>query len=165
MYECGTDDIAGGPVHFLNTTFSNTCGSELFQFPEGERRGFLVRLNDTPVIHRDRQNRNALWRRTNKVKKDSSAFEILRRQLFVGFRVLVIAQFQECLTTDDLTRPQSQPLSRIADPMSMLRVALGIVIIVGKVFVEIRLRRLPILLWDTAKHTTHARPKREADCS
>jgi hypothetical protein len=66
--------------------------------------------------------------------------------------MLVIAQFQERFTGNDATRLQSQPFSAGTNPMTMLRLILGVIIIVGKVLIEIRLRTRPILLWNAAKH-------------
>jgi hypothetical protein len=77
---------------------------------------------------------------------------MLRRQLFTRFWMLVIAQLQECFTGNDTTRLQTQPFSASTNPMTMFCFSLGVIIIMGQVFVEIRLRTRPILLWYAAKH-------------
>jgi hypothetical protein len=66
--------------------------------------------------------------------------------------MLVIAQFQERFTGNDITWLQAQPFSAGTNPMAMFRFSLGVIIIMGKVLVEIRLRTSPILLWYAAKH-------------
>jgi hypothetical protein len=66
--------------------------------------------------------------------------------------MLVIAQFQERFTGNDATRLQSQPFSAGTNPMTMLRLILGVIIVMGQVLIKIRLRTIPILLWYAAKH-------------
>jgi hypothetical protein len=66
--------------------------------------------------------------------------------------MLVIAQFQERFTGNDTTWLQSQPFSAGPNPMAMFHLILDVIIIMGKVLVEIRLRTSPILLWYAAKH-------------
>jgi hypothetical protein len=53
--ERGADEVAGCPVHLLNATFTNACGSELFQFPECDAGRFVVGLDDAAVVHGDGQ--------------------------------------------------------------------------------------------------------------
>ena len=152
VQESRADQIASNPVTFLDAPLPNPCGGELFQFPERDSRRFLVRLDDAPVIHRDGQNRNGLGRRTHEVEINPAFPEMLRRQLFTRFWMLVIAQFQERFTGNDTTRLQSQPFSAGTNPMTMFCFSLGVIIIMGQVLVEIRLRTRPILLWNAAKH-------------
>ena len=111
MQESRADQIAGNPVLSSNAPLANPCGGELFQFPERDSRRFLVRLNDTPVIHRDGQNRNGLGRRTHEVEINPAFPEMLRCQLFARLWMLVIAEVQERFTGHDTTRLQSQPFS------------------------------------------------------
>jgi hypothetical protein len=54
--------------------------------------------------------------------------------------MLVIAQFQERFTGNDATRLQSQPFSAGTNPMTMLRLILGVIIVMGQVLIKIRLR-------------------------
>ena len=65
---------------------------------------------------------------------------MLRCQLFIRFWMLVITQFQERFTSNDTTRLQAQPFSASTNPMTMFCFSLGVIIIMGQVFVEISLR-------------------------
>ena len=66
--------------------------------------------------------------------------------------MLIIAEMQERFTSHHATRLQSQPFSPDAQPLTMLRLILRVIIVMGKMLVEIRLRTRPILLWYAAKH-------------
>ena len=152
MHESSADQVARNAILFLNATFTNPCGGKLFQFPERDSRRFPVGFNDALVIHRDRQNRNRFGRRTHEVEINPALPELLRCQLFTRLWMLVIAQFQERFTGNDATRLQSQPFSAGTNPMTMLRLILGVIIVMGQVLIKIRLRTIPILLWYAAKH-------------
>ena len=67
--------------------------------------------------------------------------------------MLVIAQTQERFASDDLALLQTQLLGGGANPMTGLFLALGVIIVMGQVLVEIRLGHRPVLLWNAAKHT------------
>ena len=66
--------------------------------------------------------------------------------------MLIIAKVQERSTSHHATRLQSQSFSPDAQPLTVFRLFLRVVIIVGKMLVEIRLRTRPIFLWYAAKH-------------
>src|SRR5919197_333840 len=75
----------------------------------------------------------------------------------------VVTQLEERFPSDDLTLFQAQPFDADADPVPGLLFALGVIIVVGQVLVEIRLGDGPVLLWDGAEHGLpfYANPARE----
>src|SRR5438445_5745987 len=159
MYERGADQVAGDAVPVLDTAFADASAGKLFQFPERDAGGFLVRFDDAAVVHGDGENRNRFWRRANEVEVNPPRPNLLRCQLLFRVRVLVVAQTQERFPSDDLARLQPQLLSSGANPMTGLLLALGVIIVVGQVFVEIRLGHGPVLLWNAAKHTLPLLPQ------
>src|SRR5207302_5277728 len=166
MQKGGADEVARDAVPVLNASFADASAGKLFQFPERDAGGFLVRLDDAAVVHGDGQNRNGLGRRANEVEVNTPRPKLLRRQLFSGVGMLVIAQAQERFTSDDLALLQTQLLGGGANPMTGLLLTLGVIIVVGEVFVEIRLGHCPVLLWNAAKHTlSFLPPSPEPDCS
>src|SRR5438309_6951439 len=139
MYERGADQVARDAVPVLDASFADASTGKLFQFPERDAGGFLVCFDDAAVVHGDGENRNRFWRRANEVEVNAPRPNLLRRQLLSRVRVLVIAQAQERFPSDDLARLQAQLLSTSANPVTGLRNALGVIIVVGQVLVEIRL--------------------------
>src|SRR5439155_26423911 len=126
----------------------------------------LVRLDDAPVVHRDGKNRNRFWRRANEVEVNPPRPELLRRELLSRVRVLVIAQAQERFPSDDLALLQTQLLGGGANPVAGLFLALGVIIVMGQVLVEIRLGHRPVLLWNATEHTfSFLRQSRRPGCS
>jgi hypothetical protein len=77
---------------------------------------------------------------------------MLLRQLFARQWMLIIAEVQERFTSHHATWLQSQPFRPNAQPLTALSFSLRVIIILGKMLVEIRLRTRPILLWYAAKH-------------
>ena len=152
MQEGRTNEVASGAILFLNATFADSGGGERFQFTDGHHGRFLVCFDDTPVIHGDGQNRNGFGRRTNEVEINPTLLEFLWRQLISRHWMLVIAEVQERFTSHHATRLQSQSFRPNTQPLTVLRLFLRIVIVVGKMLVKIRLRTRPILLWYAAKH-------------
>ena len=113
-------------------------------------------FDDAMVIHRDRQNRHGLGRRADEVEVEPTVPELLRRESFTGHRVQIVAEAQEHFAGDSLTWLQTQPFRADANPMTTLIVgqdfALGVVIVVRQVLVEIRRGGGSILLWNGAEH-------------
>jgi hypothetical protein len=66
--------------------------------------------------------------------------------------MLIVTEPEEHITGDNTTGSQSQPFSPHSQPLTLLRLFLRVIIIVGKMLVKIRLRTRPILLWYAAKH-------------
>jgi len=66
--------------------------------------------------------------------------------------MLIVTEPEERITGDNTTRFQSQPFRPDAQPLTMLRFILRIIIVVGKMLVKIRFRPCPIFLWYAAKH-------------
>src|SRR2546429_5073955 len=137
MHERGTDEVAGDAVPVLDAALADASAGKLLQFPERDAGGFLVRLDDAPVVHRDGKNRNRFWRRANEVEVNPPRPELLRRELLSRVRVLVIAQAQERFPSDDLALLQTQLLGGGANPVAGLLLALGVIIVMGQVIVEI----------------------------
>ena len=77
---------------------------------------------------------------------------MLRRQLLIRRWIQIVTQLQKRLAGDDLTRFQSQHFCADTNPVSAFLLALAVIVVVRKVFVKIRFRRLPILLWNAAEH-------------
>ena len=67
-------------------------------------------------------------------------------QWFVGDRMPVIAEREECFPADHFALFQIEPLKSLADPATRPDIALGVVIVVAQVLIEILLRRRAILL-------------------
>src|ERR1022692_3917820 len=66
--------------------------------------------------------------------------------------MLIVTEPEEQITGDNITGSQSQPFSPHSQPLTLLRLFLRVIIIVGKMLVKIGLRTRPILLWYAAKH-------------
>ena len=113
-----------------------------------------MRLDDAGVVHRHRQNGNRFWRGTYEVEINSSVLKILRRELFARGWMLVVTQFQERIARHNPTRFQTQLFRSDAQPVTTLRFILCVVIVMRQMLVKIRLRCLPIFLWDAAKHNS-----------
>ena len=147
------------------------CG-ELFQFPQRNRGRLPVRLNDAAVVHRDGEDRHGLGRGALEVEKDTgggaSTHHSPRSQSLTGHRMEVVAQPQERFPCDDLTLFHAQPFDRDADPLAGLLVAhrqvLRIIIVVGKVLVEVGRGGPSVLLWLSRKHGQESSPEPGAFC-
>src|SRR5437660_5788306 len=166
MHERGADQVAGDAVPVLDAALADASAGKLLQFPERDAGGFLVRLDDAAVVHGDGENRNRFWRRANEVEVNPPRPNLLRCQLLSRVLVLVIAQAQERFSRDDLTLLQTQLLDAGANPVPGLLLALGVIIVMGQVLVEIRLGHRPVLLWNATKHTFPVlRQSRRPGCS
>ena len=111
VHESRADQVAGDAILVLDATLANPSGGELFQFPERERGGFLVSLDDALVVHGDGQNRNRFGRSALEVEKNPPVFYGGLRQLLAGVRVQVVAQFKKSIARDHFARLQSQSLA------------------------------------------------------
>ena len=91
-----------------NATLADACGGELLQFAERHCGGFLMRLDDAPVIHRNRENGHGLGRSTLEVKEDAPVPELLWGQLLPCHRVHVVTELEEDIAGD--TSPGFNPI-------------------------------------------------------
>jgi hypothetical protein len=87
MRERSTDEVAGDAILRLNAALTDACGGELLQFPKRQCGGFLMRLKDAPVIHRNGKNGHGLGWSAPKVEEDArrsrncAAVSVARRSL------------------------------------------------------------------------------------
>ena len=107
VQERRANQIAGGAILILDARLADARGGKLLQLAQRHGGRFLMGLDDTPVIHRDRENRHRLGRRTDEIEVEPTAAELLRSELFASHRVQVIAEPQERFSGDGLTRHQS----------------------------------------------------------
>ena len=122
--------LPGDAILVLNAAFADACSGELLQLAERERGGFLVGLQDTPVIHRDGENGHRFGRSTLEVEEDAPLPGLLRRQLLPGHWLHVVAQSHERLPCDGFAGRRSQALCSLTDPVASLGLVLGVVIVV-----------------------------------
>jgi hypothetical protein len=66
--------------------------------------------------------------------------------------MLIVTEPEEHITRDHTTGFQSQPFSPDTQPLTLLRLSLRVIIVLGKMLVKIRFRPCPTLLWYAAKH-------------
>ena len=111
-----------------------------------------MRLKDAPVIHRDSKNGHGLWWSALKIEEDAAFSELLRCQLFAGLWMHVVTQLEESIARDRRTGRQSQPFCSLTDPVTGLRLTLGVVIVVRQVLVEVGRGSGSVLLWFGREH-------------
>jgi len=121
-----------------------------------------VRLNDAAVVHRDGEDRHGLGRGALEVEKDTgggaSTHHSPRSQSLTGHRMQVVAKPQERFAGHDLIRFESQLVRADADPVTGLSLCLGVIIVVGKVLVEVGRGGPSVLLWFAGKHASSNLP-------
>jgi len=111
-----------------------------------------VSVQNAPVVHGDRHDRTDLGAEQVKSKKIRRPVSWQLGQLVAGLRGLVVAELQEGVTRHACVVFEAQVFGPGSDPIPGLSLALGVVIVLGKVLVKILGRRLPVLLWFGREH-------------
>ena len=140
MLETRRAEISGpcGLLRPRGVAAAHPPGGEALQLSEGDADRGVVRVPQSLVAKRDREQRDAFRRRALKVEKGNSAGTDACRELPAGERMTIAAQPLEGLIIGaDLTASEPQPVRRLAYPNASDGFLLRIVIIRGEMIPEI----------------------------